>query len=117
MYEYAHADDLLAAAAEALERVLIAALDHVTDARNLGADGGAATGRVDMMVGAEGGGPSGLVRQTCDQMASIPIANTVESLNAVWPFGRVVRRRAGTTAEDLTTAMLPRRVPGVWQIC
>ena len=36
-YEYAHADDLLDAAAEAGEKPLIVALDSVTDPRNLGA--------------------------------------------------------------------------------
>jgi 23S rRNA (guanosine2251-2'-O)-methyltransferase len=36
-YEYAHADDLLDAAAVNKERPLIVALDHVTDPRNLGA--------------------------------------------------------------------------------
>ncbi len=36
-YEYAHPDDLLAAAAEAGEAALIVALDGVTDPRNLGA--------------------------------------------------------------------------------
>ncbi len=36
-YEYAHPDDLLAAAAEAGEPALIVALDGVTDPRNLGA--------------------------------------------------------------------------------
>jgi hypothetical protein len=83
-----------------LEPVLSAALDHVTDARNPGL-GGAATCPFDMMVGAEVGGLSGLVHQTRDQMASMPIANTDELLNPVVAFGRVVRRHAGTTAEDL----------------
>jgi 23S rRNA (guanosine2251-2'-O)-methyltransferase len=36
-YEYAHADDLLDAAAANAEKPLIVALDHVTDPRNLGA--------------------------------------------------------------------------------
>ncbi|GAB2451658.1 23S rRNA (guanosine(2251)-2'-O)-methyltransferase RlmB [Nocardioides hungaricus] len=36
-YEYAHADDLLDAAAANAEQPLIVALDHVTDPRNLGA--------------------------------------------------------------------------------
>ncbi len=36
-YEYAHADDLLDAAAVNVEKPLIVALDHVTDPRNLGA--------------------------------------------------------------------------------
>jgi len=36
-FEYAHADDLIQAAADAVEAPLIVALDHVTDPRNLGA--------------------------------------------------------------------------------
>jgi len=40
---------------------------------------------VVVMVGAEGGGLSRLVHQTYDQIVSIPIADTVESLNAVSP--------------------------------
>jgi hypothetical protein len=41
---------------------------------------------VVVMVGAEGGGLSRLVHQTYDQIVSIPIADTVESLNAVSPL-------------------------------
>ncbi|MFT4083551.1 MAG: 23S rRNA (guanosine(2251)-2'-O)-methyltransferase RlmB [Nocardioides sp.] len=158
-YEYAHADDLLDAAAEAGEPPLIIALDHVTDPRNLGAiirsaaafgahgvviptnraagmtaaawktsagaaaripvaqtvnvtrqlkayqDAGCmaigldmdgdlalpelggperdlATGPLVVVVGAEGGGLSRLVGETCDRIVSIPMANSVESLNA-----------------------------------
>jgi len=157
-YEYAHAGDLLEAAAEADQPALIVALDHVTDPRNLGAivrsaaafgahgvviptnraagmtaaawktsagaaaripvaqtvnmtrqlkayqeagcmvvgldmDGditlpelgspdGLATGPLVVVVGAEGGGLSRLVQETCDQIVSIPMAGAVESLNA-----------------------------------
>jgi tRNA G18 (ribose-2'-O)-methylase SpoU len=42
-------------------------------------------GVVVVMAGAEGGGLSRLVHQTYDQIVSIPIADTVESLNAVSP--------------------------------
>ncbi len=157
-YEYAHADDLLARAAELREPALIVALDSVTDPRNLGAvvrsasgfgahgvviperraagmtasawktsagaaaripvaqtvnltrqlkayqaagcmvvglaaDGdvslpelvgadGLADGPLVVVVGAEGGGLSRLVAETCDQLVSIPMANDLESLNA-----------------------------------
>ena len=157
-YEYAHADDLLARAAEAGEPALVVALDSVTDPRNLGAvvrsasgfgahgvviperraagmtasawktsagaaaripvaqtvnltrqlkayqdagcmvvglaaDGdvslpelvgpdGLADGPLVLVVGAEGGGLSRLVAETCDQLVSIPMANDLESLNA-----------------------------------
>ncbi|WP_028660499.1 23S rRNA (guanosine(2251)-2'-O)-methyltransferase RlmB [Nocardioides insulae] len=41
-----------------------------------------ADGPLVVVVGAEGGGLSRLVRETCDQIVSIPMANSVESLNA-----------------------------------
>jgi len=41
-----------------------------------------ADGPLVVVVGAEGGGLSRLVRETCDQIVSIPMANAVESLNA-----------------------------------
>jgi 23S rRNA (guanosine2251-2'-O)-methyltransferase len=41
-----------------------------------------ADGPLVVVVGAEGGGLSRLVRETCDQICSIPMVNAVESLNA-----------------------------------
>ena len=41
-----------------------------------------ADGPLVVVVGAEGGGLSRLVRETCDQIVSIPMVNAVESLNA-----------------------------------
>jgi 23S rRNA (guanosine2251-2'-O)-methyltransferase len=41
-----------------------------------------ADGPLVLVVGAEGGGLSRLVEQTCDQLVSIPMANQLESLNA-----------------------------------
>jgi 23S rRNA (guanosine2251-2'-O)-methyltransferase len=41
-----------------------------------------ADGPLVLVVGAEGGGLSRLVSETCDQLLSIPMANQVESLNA-----------------------------------
>jgi 23S rRNA (guanosine2251-2'-O)-methyltransferase len=154
-YEYAHPDDLIAAARDAGEPPLIVVVDHVTDPRNLGAivrsaaafgahgvvipdrraasmtaaawktsagaaarmpvaqtvnmtrqlkayqDAGCmvvgldmdgtlplseldelATGPLVVVVGAEGGGLGRLVGETCDQIVSIPMVNSVESLNA-----------------------------------
>ena len=153
-YEYAHPDDLLAAAAANNEPALIVALDSVTDPRNLGAvvrsaagfgahgvvvperrsagmtasawktsagaaarvpvaqtvnltrqlkayqDAGCmvvglaadgdvslsdfelADGPLVLVVGSEGKGLSRLVAETCDQLVSIPMASSLESLNA-----------------------------------
>mgnify|MGYP003460404732 CR=1 FL=1 len=41
-----------------------------------------ADGPLVVVVGAEGGGLSRLVAETCDQLVSIPMANSLESLNA-----------------------------------
>jgi 23S rRNA (guanosine2251-2'-O)-methyltransferase len=153
-FDYAHPDDLLAAALDSDRKPLIVALDSITDPRNLGAivrsaaafgahgvliperrsagmtaaawktsagaaaripiaratnlnrslrryadaglslvglDGHAATsisevagvsGPVVLVVGSEGAGLSRLVRETCDTLASIPISESIESLNA-----------------------------------
>jgi len=43
---------------------------------------GLADGPLVLVVGAEGGGLSRLVAETCDQLVSIPMANDLESLNA-----------------------------------
>jgi 23S rRNA (guanosine2251-2'-O)-methyltransferase len=153
-FEYAHPDDLLAAALDSDQQPLIVALDSITDPRNLGAivrsaaafgahgvliperrsagmtaaawktsagaaaripiaratnlnrslrayadaglsliglDGGAnatlsdvadPSGPLVLVVGSEGAGLSRLVRDACDQLASIPTSTKVESLNA-----------------------------------
>ena len=46
-----------------------------------------ADGPLVVVTGAEGAGLSRLVRETCDQIVSIPIASTVESLNAAVATG------------------------------
>jgi 23S rRNA (guanosine2251-2'-O)-methyltransferase len=174
-FEYAHPDDLLAAAAESDEPPLLVALDGVTDPRNLGAvirsaaafgangvlvpqrrsagvtavawrtsagtaarlpvalatnltrtlrayaqagmmivgldaDGTItvdelklATSPLVVVVGSEGRGLSRLVRETCDETVSIPMAAGVDSLNASVAAGVVLaevarrRRTAGRT--------------------
>jgi 23S rRNA (guanosine2251-2'-O)-methyltransferase len=173
-YEYAHPDDLLAAAKASGEPPLIVALDSVTDPRNLGAvvrsaagfgahgvivperrsagmtasawktSAGAAAripvaqavnltrqlkayqqagcmvvglaadgdvslpdlelaeGPLVVVVGSEGKGLSRLVAETCDQIVSIPMASTLESLNAgvaasIALFAIAQKRAAGGT--------------------
>jgi 23S rRNA (guanosine2251-2'-O)-methyltransferase len=170
-FDYAHPDDLLAAALDSDQEPLIVALDSITDPRNLGAivrsaaafeahgvliperrsagmtaaawktsagaaahipiaratnlnrslrayaeagltliglDGSAditiaevpgASGPVVLVVGSEGAGLSRLVLQACDSVASIPISNSVESLNAGVAAGialyEISRQRVG----------------------
>lgn len=168
-YEYAHPDDLLAAANSAPPALLVA-LDNITDPRNLGAivrsvaafgghgvmipqrrsasvtavawrtsagaaarlpvaratnltralkgwadrglrviglDAGGETALDDLdgtdplvvVVGSEGKGLSRLVRQTCDEVVSIPMAGATESLNASVAAGvvlaEIARQRRG----------------------
>ena len=59
---------------------MVAGLDMDGDVELPGFD--LADGPLVVVVGAEGGGLSRLVRETCDQVVSIPMANAVESLNA-----------------------------------
>lgn len=57
-----------------------------------------ATGPLVLVVGAEGGGLSRLVSETCDQLVSIPMAAQLESLNAGVAAGvalyEIARKRA-----------------------
>ena len=62
-----------------------------------------------VVTGAEGAGLSRLVRETCDVVASIPIARTVESLNAAVATGiglyEIDRlRRAARSADPIQPA-------------
>ena len=58
-----------------------------------------ATSPLVVVTGAEGAGLSRLVRETCDQIVSIPISSAVESLNAAVATGialyEVASLRAG----------------------
>jgi 23S rRNA (guanosine2251-2'-O)-methyltransferase len=58
------------------------AADGDVSLRELTAPEGLADGPLVIVVGAEGGGLSRLVAETCDQLVSIPMANQLESLNA-----------------------------------
>ncbi|HEX6148318.1 23S rRNA (guanosine(2251)-2'-O)-methyltransferase RlmB [Nocardioides sp.] len=58
------------------------AADGDVSLTDLTAPDGLAEGPLVVVVGAEGGGLSRLVADTCDQLVSIPMANDLESLNA-----------------------------------
>lgn len=58
------------------------AADGDVSLTDLVAPEGLADGPLVVVVGAEGGGLSRLVAETCDQLVSIPMANRLESLNA-----------------------------------
>ena len=58
------------------------AADGEVSLPELTAPDGLAEGPLVLVVGAEGGGLSRLVSETCDQLVSIPMAHQLESLNA-----------------------------------
>ena len=58
-----------------------------------------ADGPLVIVTGAEGAGLSRLVRETCDQIVSIPIASTVESLNAAVATGIALYEVASLRAQ------------------
>ena len=58
-----------------------------------------ADGPLVVVTGAEGAGLSRLVRETCDQIVSIPIASTVESLNAAVATGIALYEVASLRAQ------------------
>lgn len=55
-----------------------------------------------VVTGAEGQGLSRLVRETCDQIVSIPISSAVESLNAAVATGIALYEVASVRAEAVT---------------
>ena len=59
-----------------------------------------ADGPLVVVTGAEGAGLSRLVRETCDQIVSIPIASTVESLNAAVATGIALYEVASLRAQS-----------------
>lgn len=60
---------------------MVVGLDMAGDL-SLPALGDVATGPVVLVIGSEGGGLSRLVAETCDHLVSIPMASSLESLNA-----------------------------------
>ncbi|QPK81518.1 23S rRNA (guanosine(2251)-2'-O)-methyltransferase RlmB [Schaalia sp. ZJ405] len=59
-----------------------------------------ATAPLVVVTGAEGAGLSRLVRETCDQIVSIPISSTVESLNAAVATGIALYEVASVRAAE-----------------
>lgn len=102
-YEYAHADDLLAAAAELGEPPLIVALDSVTDPRNLGAIVRSAAG-----FGAHGvliperraaGMTASAWKTSAGAAARIPVAQTVNLVRQLKAYQEAGCMVVGLAAE------------------
>jgi 23S rRNA (guanosine2251-2'-O)-methyltransferase len=89
-YDYAHPDDLLARAAEAGQLPLIAALDGVTDPRNLGAvvRSAAAFGAHGVVVpGRRGAGvTAGAWKASAGALARVPVARAVNLARALQSY-------------------------------
>lgn len=116
-YEYAHPDDLLERAAEAGQLPLIAALDRVTDPRNLGAvvRSAAALGAHGVVVPSRRGAgvTSGAWKASAGALARLPVAraaNLARALQAYRDAGVFVAGldKAGQTPiRDLDLATAP----------
>jgi 23S rRNA (guanosine2251-2'-O)-methyltransferase len=89
-YDYAHPDDLLARAAEAAELPLIAALDGVTDPRNLGAvvRSAAAFGAHGVVVPARRGAgvTAGAWKASAGAIARVPVARAANLARALQSY-------------------------------
>jgi 23S rRNA (guanosine2251-2'-O)-methyltransferase len=116
-YEYAHPDDLLARAADAGELPLIAALDGVTDPRNLGAivRSAAAFGAHGVVVPSRrsAGVTAGAWKASAGAMARLPVAQvtnlarTLQSYRDAGVFVAGLDAAGGTTIRDLDLATAP----------
>ncbi len=102
-YEYAHPDDLLARAADAGELPLIAALDGVTDPRNLGAiaRSAAAFGAHGVVVPSRRGAgvTAGAWKASAGALARIPVARAANLARALQSY-----REAGIFVAGLDAA-------------
>ncbi len=102
-YDYAHPDDLLARAADAGQLPLIAALDGVTDPRNLGAvaRSAAAFGAHGVVVpGRRGAGvTAGAWKASAGALARVPVARAVNLARALQSY-----RDAGVFVAGLDAA-------------
>jgi 23S rRNA (guanosine2251-2'-O)-methyltransferase len=89
-YDYAHPDDLLARAADAGELPLIAALDSVTDPRNLGAivRSAAAFGAHGVVVPARRGAgvTAGAWKASAGALARLPVARAANLARALQSY-------------------------------
>ena len=116
-YEYAHPDDLLARATDAGELPLIAALDGVTDPRNLGAivRSAAAFGAHGVVVPSRrsAGVTAGAWKASAGAMARLPVAQvtnlarTLQSYRDAGVFVAGLDAAGGTTIRDLDLATAP----------
>jgi 23S rRNA (guanosine2251-2'-O)-methyltransferase len=105
-YEYAHPDDLLARAADAAQLPLIAALDGVTDPRNLGAvvRSAAAFGAHGVLVpGRRGAGvTAGAWKASAGALARVPVARAVNLARALQAYQEAGVFLAGLDASGTT---------------
>jgi 23S rRNA (guanosine2251-2'-O)-methyltransferase len=116
-YEYAHPDDLLARAADAGQLPLIAALDGVTDPRNLGAvvRSAAAFGAHGVVVpGRRGAGvTAGAWKASAGALARTPVARAVNLTRALQAYADAgvflagLDASGGTDIRDLDLATSP----------
>src|SRR5580658_149130 len=119
-YDYAHPDDLLARAADAGQLPLIAALDGVTDPRNLGAvvRSAAAFGAHGVLVpGRRGAGvTAGAWKASAGALARVPVARAVNLARALQSYRDAGVFLAGLDADgdteirDLELATAPLAV-------
>ena len=102
-YDYAHPDDLLARAADAAQLPLIAALDSVTDPRNLGAvvRSAAAFGAHGVVVPARRGAgvTAGAWKASAGALARVPVARAANLARALHSY-----REAGVFVAGLDAA-------------
>ncbi len=116
-YDYAHPDDLLARAADAGELPLIAALDGITDPRNLGAIARSAVafGAHGLVVpGRRGAGvTAGAWKASAGALARVPVARAVNLARALQAYQEAGIFLAGldaagdTEIRDLELATAP----------
>jgi 23S rRNA (guanosine2251-2'-O)-methyltransferase len=119
-YDYAHPDDLLVRAADAGQLPLIAALDGVTDPRNLGAvvRSAAAFGAHGVVVpGRRGAGvTAGAWKASAGALARVPVARAVNLARALQAYREAGVFLAGLDADgdteirDLELATAPLAV-------